>query len=58
MKVEMFTALDVAKCQTQVNLYLEKCKKEKKEVVDIKFTVAASSEGGVVHYCALLMYRD
>ena len=58
MKVEIFTALDVAKCQAQVNQFLEKCQKENKEVVDVKFSVTATNEGGVVHYSALAIYKE
>lgn len=58
MKVEILTALDAAKCQAQVNQFLERCKKEKREVVDIKFSVTASTEGGVVHYSALVIVKD
>lgn len=56
MKVEIFTALDAVKCQTQVNQFLDKCVKNNKEVKDVKFSVTASPEGGVVYFSALVFY--
>lgn len=54
VQVEIFVALEPAKCQTLVNQFLKKIKNE--HVRDVKYQVTSSADFGDIQHTALVVY--
>lgn len=55
VQVEVFVALDPAKCQTLVNQFLKKIGSD--QVRDVKYQVTSSADSGDIQYSALVIYE-
>lgn len=45
MKIELFSNLDMARCQNQVNQFLAECEQKGHQVQDVKFMASPSADG-------------
>lgn len=55
VQVEVFVALDPAKCQTIVNQFLKKIGSD--QVRDVSYEVTSSSDSGDTQYSAMVVYE-
>lgn len=55
VQVEIFVALDPAKCQTIVNQFLKKLGSD--QVRDVSYQVTSSTDSGDIQYSALVTYE-
>lgn len=55
VQVEVFVALEPAKCQTLVNQFLKKI--DNQHVRDVKYQVTSSADFGDIQYTALVVYE-
>jgi len=58
MKIEIFSSLDMAKCQNQVNLFLNQCHKNKHEIQDIKYTTSPAGNNEDILYSAMVIIKN
>lgn len=58
MRVEIFSSLDMAKCQNQVNLFLNQCNKNKLEIQDIKYTTSPAANNEDTLYSAMVIISN
>lgn len=55
VQVEVFVALEPAKCQTLVNQFLQKIGGDL--VRDVKYQITSSADSGDIQYSALVVYE-
>jgi hypothetical protein len=54
MKVEIFSSPDFAKCQNQVNQFLERCEKNQIKVQRVDFDTASFGDSDEVMYSVMI----
>lgn len=54
MKIEIFSSPDFAKCQNQVNQFLERCEKHQVKVHHLDFETASIGETDEVMYSVMV----